>query len=151
VSFTNVQMFGADAAPNPFQVDLHNFLTAALSVQIQPRRASQNVAVYPYVTYFLVTSTEETQLNGSSGIQEDRWQFDAFSTNPLDCVVAIEQLKSTLTHYHGMVGGTEVLTITKINEMDMPSATPIDASDDGVYGKLVEFLIVHRCPQYNSD
>ena len=150
MSFTNVNMLGGGPSPNPFMVDLYNFLVDALSVQIQPRRVSQNVAVYPYVTYFLVASREEVQLDGSSGIQEDRWQFDAFSTNPLDCVVAIEQLKSTLTHYHGLMGGTEVLSITKINEMDMPSATPIDASDDGVYGKLVEFLILHRCPQYNS-
>lgn len=151
MSFTNVQMLGGDPAPNPFPVDLYNYLTDALSVQIQPRRASQNVKVYPYVTYFLVTSQEEVQLNGSSGIQEDRWQFDALSTNPLDCVVAIDQVKTALSNYHGLMGGTEVLTVTKINEMDMPSANPIDASDDGVYGRLVEFLIVHRCPQYNSN
>ncbi len=141
-----------DSGPpaNPFPIDLWTFFTNKLSVNVEPGHISQADTAYPAITYQLITSDTVPCLEGDSGIKYDHYQFDSWSPNYFEAATAADSLFYALNGYKGLMGSTEVLTVT-FQDSFSRWEKPVDADDVGVHRFMNEFLIAYRVDTPNND
>jgi hypothetical protein len=133
-------MLGASPSPSPFTVDLFTYLAAATGYDYQPGKIDRSSTDYPQIAYVLVSEDRDAVLAGPNGLVNAVYQFDIYSTDPLDCDVAADQLRRALGGYRGFMGASFVKNCNvKNGRSDYQDIG--DAGDDGMHRVIKEVSI----------
>jgi hypothetical protein len=131
---------------SPFVVDLIDFLTAACpGVSFWPGKVPQQLAAgYPAVAYLMVDGDDFAQLSGPSGLAKEDFQFDAYSTDPVEAFQAIESIRRAfLGIFPRTIGGTRLLEANRHPRLSGYDPG-VDGSDDGYHRVMAEYTFIYK-------
>ena len=117
-----------------FKNDLYTFLSANLSV---PTAVTSNVGNVRdgYLVFQRILTNRVYAHDGNSGLVMARYQFDAYANKKQDAVLIINELKTLIDNYSGLLGESKVQGVFIVNEFDT-----LD-QDSGMYREEIEFNI----------
>jgi hypothetical protein len=99
---------------------------------------------YPAASYLLVDGDDPYQLSGPSGLAREQFQFDCWSTDPLEAYQVAESIRlAFLGAYPRTIGGTRVLEANRHPRLS--SYDPgVDGSDEGYNRVMLEYTFIYQ-------
>lgn len=105
------------------ETDLYSFLTgqspALCGNRIYPHKLPEKNLSLPAITYMRAGTFTDQALDGPSGDQRPRIQFDVWAERYLEGQAVADQLESLLDGFRGMMGERLVRTVMLENRFDL--------------------------------
>ena len=137
----------ASVATNPFEVDLHAYLSAAgLGVPVYPGHVPQAAGPGDAISYLAVGEEPSYNLARAAGLTARAYQFSTWSTSYLRSVSIERSLRSALHGFRGRMGSTRVSSCRLQSCLDLPYEPNVDGSDAGTYQRASEYRIAFQEP-----
>jgi len=97
----------------------------------------------PSLVYQVISRTGNHHLLGPAGLPQTRLQITSNAATPTLATNLADGVRLALDGFRGFWGNVEVTGCEKENEVD-DFEEPIDASDQGVFRVVQDYLIFHR-------
>ena len=103
-----------------------------------PRSPSAGETIWPLISYSVVGGSPTMSLGGPAGLSRISIQFDAWSTDAAQAMMAQKKLAKALIGYRGKIGEADIQGIFR--KRSQTSYFPAsDGSDEGYHRALGEY------------
>ncbi len=106
--------------------------------RVYPHELAPENALFPYVTYSLISAPREIAMGADPGLVRSRWQFDAWGLDPDDARDVAEQLRKALERWRGAGSGTTVQDTFIDNQQNSP---PVLVNSVPAYRRITDAMI----------
>lgn len=114
--------------------------------RIYQDRAKQGVPL-PFIVYQVFDGSSDEHLGGITGVAENRFQIDTYGVDREKSFELAELVRlAPLQMFRGLIGSTEVLTVSSNGGYDKGSDNPVSGSGERRYWTSRDYIITHREP-----
>jgi len=100
-------------------------------------------AVFPVLTFQMISSRHDHDIQGAAGACTARYQVDCWSRSLAECVELAEAVRQALQGYKGTMEDDHIFFITLDDQNNLDEA-PKDGSDQWLYRREQDYLIKYR-------
>ena len=124
--------------------------TAAVTIKtgsrIYPVGVTPSKRVYPYITYFRVSSAHERHLGGGAKLAHPRFQINVWSLSMDEAELLAESIRESLDNFSGRIetsNATVDIRACFLEGDEDDFEQPRDATNRGVHSRKLDFVIWH--------